>query len=524
MHSFEESFYVVTGTAVIDTTEGSFRVAPRADTAWSRSPCPTGGATRVELPVRWAEMQAPGPAICLPGGHLRRAWPDPGQAPRQAQRAISMCATRATVTSGKITPSQMDPTQQSQDLLEVTASMRTALLVYGGINVKMMVDSDLGAQLSTMFMVQYDPDGATGPHDHPFEETYFFLEGRGRGDLRRQTGRPRRRRHRLGGCRVPALLPQPRRWAAPVAGDPGAAAAAALLLSVRSRLGLPTGGTWMTQSLLIVGGTHGIGKEIARHYAKQGWSVVLTGRDGSAAKSVATELGGDTRGIALDLSEPEQVADALADVGAVDHLVLAAIARDTNTLDNYDIASARNLVTMKLLGYTAVVSAMRDRLAEDGSIVLFGGRAKDRPYPGGMTVGTVNAGISGMMHGLWPCSCAPRRVNAIHPGIVADSSILVGEAGVHRKGPSGDADRPKRDDGGHRRRGRLPDSQPVGQRPRPVHRRRLAAAMRVALIGAGRMGSAMGGRVAAAGHDLMVFNRTRSRAEERRSAYRCTGG
>jgi 3-hydroxyisobutyrate dehydrogenase-like beta-hydroxyacid dehydrogenase len=38
--------------------------------------------------------------------------------------------------------------------------------------------------------------------------------------------------------------------------------------------------------------------------------------------------------------------------------------------------------------------------------------------------------------------------------------------------------------------------------------------MRVALLGAGRMGSAMGGRVAAAGHDLVVFNRTRSRAED----------
>ena len=89
--------------------------------------------------------------------------------------------------------------------------------------------------------------------------------------------------------------------------------------------------------------------------------MVLTGRDDSAAKSVADEVGGDTRGIALDLSEPEQVADALADVGAVDHLVFVAIARDTNTLDNYNIASARYLVTMKLLGYTAVVSAMRDR-------------------------------------------------------------------------------------------------------------------------------------------------------------------
>ena len=38
--------------------------------------------------------------------------------------------------------------------------------------------------------------------------------------------------------------------------------------------------------------------------------------------------------------------------------------------------------------------------------------------------------------------------------------------------------------------------------------------MRVALVGAGRMGSAMGARVAGAGHDLVVFNRTRSRAEE----------
>jgi NAD(P)-dependent dehydrogenase (short-subunit alcohol dehydrogenase family) len=178
----------------------------------------------------------------------------------------------------------------------------------------------------------------------------------------------------------------------------------------------------MTQpAMLIVGGTHGIGKEVARLYAgRGGWSVVLTGRDETAAKSAAAEVGGDTRGIALDLSEPELVADALADVGAVDHLVLAAIARDTNTLDNYDIASARYLVTMKLLGFTAVVSAMRDRLAEDGSIVLFGGRAKDRPYPGGMTVGTVNAGISGMVPAL-ALQVAPRRVNAIHPGIVGDS-------------------------------------------------------------------------------------------------------
>jgi mannose-6-phosphate isomerase-like protein (cupin superfamily) len=41
----------------------------------------------------------------------------------------------------------------------------------------MMVDSDLGAFLSTMFMVQYEPNGMAGSHDHPFEETYMILEG-----------------------------------------------------------------------------------------------------------------------------------------------------------------------------------------------------------------------------------------------------------------------------------------------------------------------------------------------------------
>jgi NAD(P)-dependent dehydrogenase (short-subunit alcohol dehydrogenase family) len=172
--------------------------------------------------------------------------------------------------------------------------------------------------------------------------------------------------------------------------------------------------------MLIVGGTHGIGLELARRYAGEAWSVIVAGRDGSHAKSMAAEIGGDTRGIALDLSEPEEVAGALTDLDTVDHIVLSAIIRDTNTIADYDIAAARYLAIMKIVGYTAVVSALRDRLAQDGSVVLFGGRAKDRPYPGSTTVSAVNGGISGMVRTL-ALQLAPRRVNAIHPGIVADS-------------------------------------------------------------------------------------------------------
>jgi mannose-6-phosphate isomerase-like protein (cupin superfamily) len=59
----------------------------------------------------------------------------------------------------------------------VSASMATALLAYSGIAVKMLVDQRLDAHLHTMFMVQYQATGMALPHDHPFEESYYMLEG-----------------------------------------------------------------------------------------------------------------------------------------------------------------------------------------------------------------------------------------------------------------------------------------------------------------------------------------------------------
>ena len=53
-------------------------------------------------------------------------------------------------------------------------------------------------------------------------------------------------------------------------------------------------------------------------------------------------------------------------------------------------------------------------------IVLFGGQAKDRPYPGSTTVSTVNGGVVGLVHTL-AVELRPIRVNGIHPGIVGDS-------------------------------------------------------------------------------------------------------
>lgn len=174
------------------------------------------------------------------------------------------------------------------------------------------------------------------------------------------------------------------------------------------------------RSVVIVGGTSGIGRELARTLVERGDDVWLTGRDQQRASSVAAEIGSSAHGLGLDLSQPGEIAGRLTEIERVDHLVLAAIDRDANSARDYNVAAAMRLVTLKLVGYTEVVHALVPRLAEDASIVIFGGLAKDRPYPGSTTVSTVNGGVAGLMHTL-AVELAPVRVNALHPGIVGDS-------------------------------------------------------------------------------------------------------
>jgi NAD(P)-dependent dehydrogenase (short-subunit alcohol dehydrogenase family) len=171
---------------------------------------------------------------------------------------------------------------------------------------------------------------------------------------------------------------------------------------------------------VVIGGTKGIGREIVASLAARGSTVFLSGRTRESGQKAAAEIGLGTIGIGVDLSEPEAIAQCLADIESVDDLVSPAIERDANTIADYNIARALRLVTLKLVGYAEAVHALRDRFTPNASVVLFGGLALERPYPGSTTVSTVNGGIVGLVHSL-ASELAPVRVNAIHPGIVGDS-------------------------------------------------------------------------------------------------------
>jgi len=170
VHSYEESVYVVSGHLVIQTPGEAARLGPGG---YGLIPIgvPHSLRNEGEEETRFVRVSVP-----VPRPHHdfdTQLVPDFGE----TEAVDADVRDPRTRRYGHISEAHMHPGRQSQELLEVSASMRTALLVYSGITLKMMVDSDLGAVLSSMFMVQYEPHGAAGLHDHPLEETYLILDG-----------------------------------------------------------------------------------------------------------------------------------------------------------------------------------------------------------------------------------------------------------------------------------------------------------------------------------------------------------
>ena len=214
-------------------------------------------------------------------------------------------------------------------------------------------------------------------------------------------------------------------------------------------------------TLVVIGGTSGIGREIAQRAADRGETVIISGRRAGHAAQVAAEIGGHTTGYRCRSgASPAGLAEQLAGIDRVDHLVLAAIARDQNTLDTYDFAPAVNLVLMKLVGNTQAIHLLRPVMTDDASIVVFGGQAYRIPYPGSTTVSTVNGGVEGLvqLHRHPDRSGAdqrhPPRNRRGQPGVGGQAA-----GNVDRPDTAG----PARDNGGHFRCGGVPAAEPVRQ-------------------------------------------------------------
>jgi quercetin dioxygenase-like cupin family protein len=171
VHSFETGFYVLEGNPVLYLDGRGVRLEPGA---CGVLPVGVPHAFRAETPGRWLEMAAPRPRPDGSDTFFLGATPDDAPEPLDVRDPRN----RNLFLLGD---GQMDLDVLKQGAAvgapTVSSSMATAVLAYSGIAVKMLVDQRLDAQLHTMFMVDYQPGAVAHPHDHPFEESYYMLEG-----------------------------------------------------------------------------------------------------------------------------------------------------------------------------------------------------------------------------------------------------------------------------------------------------------------------------------------------------------
>jgi quercetin dioxygenase-like cupin family protein len=194
VHSFEEALYVLEGALLLQLGTEVHRLAD-GDFALMPTGVRHALANASEAPVRLLSLSSP-----------QRLGPDAGRKDTFFEPAQDVAALDAVARR----PAFGDPTLRLVGHYEGTgpqletlrikdaargrasAGRDTALVVYSGISVKMLVDHAFGADHVTMFTVDYEIGGAAQAHDHPFEEAYVFLAGEIEGEIdgQRYTFRP----------------------------------------------------------------------------------------------------------------------------------------------------------------------------------------------------------------------------------------------------------------------------------------------------------------------------------------------
>ena len=181
VHSFEEAFYDLGGELILEL-DGRVHRLVAGDYALLTIGTPHSlVAPGQPEPVRWLAVSTPArraPSAPTPDTFFAPGQPDVGGLTTAATRPAFGDPTVRFVGHYEGTP----PQAEALRIVDAArgrepAGMDTALLAYSGISVKMLVDRTLGADLLTMFTVDYEAGGAAQAHDHPFEETYFFLAG-----------------------------------------------------------------------------------------------------------------------------------------------------------------------------------------------------------------------------------------------------------------------------------------------------------------------------------------------------------
>lgn len=169
------------------------------------------------------------------------------------------------------------------------------------------------------------------------------------------------------------------------------------------------------QSIVVIGGSAGIGLAVAEFALQAGASLTLIARNAERLTTAAAGLAGDVSTRVADLNDETSLQAALAHLTQIDLVYIAAgSAEFAHPLT--DSAMGKFLgVQQRIVGAMRAVQLIADRMPPGGSFVFTGGLSTDRPVPSAWGTSVATAAIEQLARTL-SISLAPLRFNAIAPG------------------------------------------------------------------------------------------------------------
>ena len=172
------------------------------------------------------------------------------------------------------------------------------------------------------------------------------------------------------------------------------------------------------QTVVVLGGSSGVGLEVVRRAAADGARVIAVGRDGKRLGAALEGMAGLVSGVALDATDRPALDAFFAEVGPVDHLVLTLSGGEgAGPFDKLDLAALRRGFEAKFWPQLEAAQAGLAALRSGGSITFVTAVSARIARPGTSGLGAINGALEAMI-GTLARELAPTRVNAVSPGVI----------------------------------------------------------------------------------------------------------